>query len=299
MNYRHAFHAGNFADVIKHIVLVLCIEHLKKKPAPFRVIDTHAGIGRYRLHTGEATRTGEWRDGIARLFGPEAAPLSPAIAALLKPYLDLISAENSSGALNIYPGSPAIVQALLRRDDRFIANELHPEDAKALAAAMKGDKAVITSAIDGYTALKAHLPPKERRGLVLVDPPFEEPGELIRLTEGLAEGLKRFATGTFALWYPIKDPKHTTRFKRAIAEVTAHADVPPALEVEMFLRPPRNPALLNGAGLVVINPPFTLYADMNAILTELLPRLSDNPEATFSVDALPKAPKAPKPADKK
>ena len=286
MNYRHAFHAGNFADVVKHLTLVLCAEHLKKKPAPFRIVDTHAGSGRYDLTSDAATRTGEWRDGIAQIFGPDAAPLPADVALILAPYFAIIAAENTAGKLTTYPGSPVIAQALLRKDDRLAVNELHADDAKALGKAMAGDKSVITTAVDGYIALKAALPPKERRGIVLVDPPFEEQGELIRLTEGLAEGLKRFATGTYILWYPIKDPKPVARFHRAIAAVTDAAKIEPALSVEVYLRPPRNPDLLNGAGLIVVNPPFTLEAHLKLVLDTLVRRFSTHPEASSVIEVV-------------
>ena len=181
MNYRHAYHAGNFADVLKHVVLMRCLVHLRRKDAPFRIIDTHAGAGRTPLDQAAAMATGEWRQGIARLFGPDAPPLLPEVAELLAPYLDALRAENPDGTLKVYPGSPVLARAMLRAGDALIANELHPEDAATLRALFGKDKACKVLADDGYRALKAALPPKERRGLVLIDPPFEEPGELVRI----------------------------------------------------------------------------------------------------------------------
>jgi 23S rRNA (adenine2030-N6)-methyltransferase len=287
MNYRHAFHAGNFADVLKHVVLVLCLEHLKKKSAPFRVLDTHAGAGRYRLGVGDSARTSEWLGGIGRLIGPDAAPLPPTVARILAPYLETIrDAQPDSGHFTAYPGSPVIAAARLRPADRLVANELHPEDGKSLSAEFDRDRRVTVTALDGYTSLKAHLPPPERRGLILVDPPFEVGGEFIRMTEGLGEALARFRTGTFLLWYPIKDPKPVERFHRRIAEVASRYQVETVLAAELLLRRPRNPDLLNGCGLVVANPPFTLAADLGQVLPELARRCADGMGASGRVQPL-------------
>src|SRR5262245_32697079 len=190
MNYRHAFHAGNFADVVKHAVLARILVHLREKPQPFRVIDTHAGAGAYDLAGPEAARTGEWRDGIGRLV---AATLPPPAAALIEDYLAAIAARNPAGKLSTYPGSPALARALMRRQDRLIACELEPKAAAALAAELRGDPRAKAIAIDGWTALSAYVPPKERRGLVLVDPPFEAPDDLSRLVQGLAAAHRKWA----------------------------------------------------------------------------------------------------------
>ncbi len=203
MNYRHAFHAGGFADVVKHAVLALLIERLKQKDTAFRVIDTHAGIGLYDLTGDEARRSGEWRDGIGRLWQRD---LDPDLAALLSPWLDAVKAANAPGdTLRRYPGSPWIARHLFRRQDRLTAVELHPKDAEALAALFAGDVQVRTIALDGWLALGAFVPPKERRGLVLVDPPYEEPDEFSRLLDGFANAHRRWPTGIYALWYPVKD----------------------------------------------------------------------------------------------
>jgi 23S rRNA (adenine2030-N6)-methyltransferase len=283
MNYRHAYHAGNFADVLKHVVLMRCLVHLTRKPAPFRVIDTHAGAGRYRLHQAEALKTGEWRDGIGRLLGPEAAPFSEPAAALLAPYFDAIRAENTDGTLSIYPGSPALIRTLLRSGDALIANELHPEDVATLKMVFARDKACKVIQQDGYSALKALLPPKERRGLVLIDPPFEEPGELIRMTAALKEGLERFATGIYLLWYPIKDEKPVARFHKAINEVALSAKIEAPLKIELLLREARNPLILNGCGVVVVNAPHSLVNELNTALQEPVKRLGDIGKSFFRI----------------
>ena len=260
MNYRHIYHAGNFADVLKHAVLALVIEHMKLKPAPFRVIDTHAGIGRYELASVAAEKTGEWRDGIGRIL---AQPLPGPVADILAPYLDVIRGENAkSEALSIYPGSPLIARRLLRRGDQLIVNELHPEDHASLKDLFAGDPQTKVLNLDGWEALKALLPPKERRGVILVDPPFEEAGELDRLRDGLTAAHKRFATGTYLLWYPIKYPAAAQSFHKSLALL----GIPKLLLAELYIREPISADILNGTGLAILNPPFTLHGKLASIL---------------------------------
>lgn len=283
MNYRHAYHAGNFADVLKHAVLSLVLVHLKKKEAPFRVIDTHAGIGMYDLAGEEAGKTGEWRGGIGRLLGPDtdsgAAPLPAAAAELLKPYLSAVGALNPDGATRRYPGSPCLALALMRASDRLVANELHPEDAATLRRTLARDRRAKVLELDGWLALKAQLPPKERRGVVLVDPPFESAGELDRIATGLDNARRRFSGGVYLLWYPIKDPRPVARFHQALAKVAP----PAALAIELLIRAPVDVDRLNGCGLVVLNPPFTLEEDLGVLLPVLAERLSDGAGATSRV----------------
>ncbi|RTL68352.1 MAG: 23S rRNA (adenine(2030)-N(6))-methyltransferase RlmJ [Hyphomicrobiales bacterium] len=282
MNYRHAFHAGNFADVVKHALFARVLDYLKRKETPFRVIDTHAGIGRYDLTSTEAGKTGEWRDGIGRLVGPSALPLSQEARDLLKPYLDAVSAETGGGPLVRYPGSPRLALRLMREDDRLVANELHPEDAAALKAAIGRDTRARITTLDAWVALRAQLPPKERRGVVLIDPPFEEPNELERLARGLAEGLERFATGTFIAWYPIKDGKQIERWEKSLAALPATR----MLAVDFFLRKPTDAQRLNGCGLAVINAPYTLQEELGVLLPELVRVLSDNCHGYFKMTDL-------------
>jgi 23S rRNA (adenine2030-N6)-methyltransferase len=277
MNYRHAFHAGNFADVLKHAVLGLVLRHLALKEKPFRVLDTHAGAGRYALVGGAAERTGEWRDGIGRLFGATAPPLDdPGAAAALEPFLAAVAAENPDGALRHYPGSPLIARYLLRAGDVLVANELHPIDGAALRFLFARDKAVRVLALDGWTALKANLPPKERRGVVLVDPPFEEAGELERLADALAETLARFATGTLLLWYPVKSPGDAEAFEhRLLGKAPGRL-----LAIELRVRRPTGVGLA-GTGLTVLNPPYTLEGDLQRLLPFLVRRLGQGPGAAW------------------
>ncbi len=283
MNYRHAYHAGNFADVVKHLVLALVIDHLKRKPAPFRVIDTHAGSGLYELASEAAAKTREWEGGIGRLLGDCAAPLPSAVAARMAPYLDAVRAENGGGALRVYPGSPAITRRLMRAHDTLVLNELHPEEHARLKATVGADRRVKVLALDGWLALKAQLPPRERRGLVLVDPPFEQEGELARMADGLAEGLRRFATGVYLAWYPIKDPKPLAKLYRDVATSAGDSGEDKALRVELMLRRPADPDRLNGCGLLVINPPHTLAGHLAVILPEITRRLSDGAGAHYYI----------------
>ena len=259
MNYRHAYHAGNFADVHKHAILTLLLAHLRRKETPFHVLDTHAGIGRYDLSGVEAGKTGEYEGGIAKLLAGPGHPL-------LSDYLERVRAENPAGGLRFYPGSPALIRATLRESDRLTLVELHPEDAATLRALFKRDRQVIIREEDAYQALKACLPPKERRGLVLIDPPYEVTDEFQRMAKGLAEALKRWPTGIYALWYPIKSPAEVARFKDELVNFGK-----PCLTAELMLRVPEDETKLNGSGLAVINPPWQLDEQMAA----LLPLLQD------------------------
>jgi 23S rRNA (adenine2030-N6)-methyltransferase len=272
MNYRHSYHAGNFADVLKHAVFALVLQHLKRKDTPFRVIDTHAGAGRYALTSSQAAKTGEWQGGIARLLGPDARPLPRDVARHLQPYLDAVRADNVSDTLGVYPGSPAIALRLMRARDTLIANELHPEERSRLERAIGGDRRVKVMGLDAWIALKALLPPKERRGVVLIDPSFEARDDLARMATGLAQGLQRFATGLYIAWYPIKDVKPIARFHAAVAALSAPTSKP--LRIELTLRRPIEPDRLNGCGLVVVNPSYMLEEELAAVLPELTRRFA-------------------------
>src|SRR6478735_2263917 len=227
MNYRHAFHAGSFADVVKHAVLARIVAHLKEKPAAFRVIDTHSGAGLYDLAGPEASRTGEWREGIGKLV---SADIERTARELLAPYLDAIAAFNA-GPLKVYPGSPVLLQHWLRPQDRLTACEREPNAARALAGRLRGDRRAKAITIDGYTALNAYVPPKERRGLVLIDPPFEQADEFASLAQGLAGAQRKWPTGIYALWYPIKDARARDRFARRLARLA----LPRTLQAELVL----------------------------------------------------------------
>ena len=269
MNYRHAFHAGNFADVLKHAVLARIIDYLKRKPGAFRVIDTHAGIGLYDLSSDEAQRTGEWRGGIGRLID---VALPQEAAALLAPYLEAVRALNPEGGVRFYPGSPLVTRHLLRGIDRLTAIELHPQDSLALKTRFAGDWQARVIALDGWLALGAHLPPKEKRGLVLVDPPFEKEGEFDRLVAGLATAHRRWPGGTYALWYPVKDREAVAAFRAALAGT----GIPKILDIVLETRKPSPEPRLDGCGMVVVNPPFVLEEEMAALLPALRDALGED-----------------------
>jgi 23S rRNA (adenine2030-N6)-methyltransferase len=297
MNYRHAYHAGNFADVLKHVVLALVIEYLKRKEAPFRVVDVHAGAGRYALTSAEAGKTGEWLGGIGRLLGAEARPLPATVARHLQPYLDAVRSENAAPRLEVYPGSPALALRLMRAQDTLVANDLHPEERAHLNAAIGSDRRAKVMALDAWVALKSLLPPKERRGVVLIDPPFEEPRELDRMAEGLAQGLQRFATGIYLVWYPIKDLRPIARFHADLAAL----GISKLLRVELLVQRPSDSERLNGCGLVVANPPYTLESELSAILPELSRRLAAAAGARYRLDWIEPAnpdPRKPSPGAK-
>lgn len=276
MNYRHAYHAGNFADVVKHAVLARIVEYLKQKDKAFRVIDTHAGIGLYDLSSSEAGKTGEWHGGIGRLIDVE---LDPRLAAFLAPYLDAVRAANPQGGLAHYPGSPFVARHLLRKQDRLSAIELHPQDAARLKAVFAGDIQVRVIELDGWLALGAHLPPKEKRGLVLVDPPFEQAGEFDRLLNGLSKAHQRWPGGIYALWYPIKDRDAVAGFRRGLVE----SGIPKILDIGFDIRPPGREPRLDGSGMVVVNPPFTLEEELRGALPALHGLLAEEPRAPWSV----------------
>ncbi|WP_309084832.1 23S rRNA (adenine(2030)-N(6))-methyltransferase RlmJ [Chelativorans sp.] len=279
MNYRHAFHAGNFADVVKHAVLTRIVEYLKRKEKPFRVIDTHAGAGLYDLSSDKAQRTGEWQGGIGRLL---AATLDGESANLLNPLLAAVRAVNEDGRITRYPGSPMIVRHLLRDKDRLTAIELHPQDAQILRANFAGDHQVRVIELDGWLALGAHLPPKEKRGLVLTDPPFEKEGEFTRILEGIKKAQRRWQGGIYAFWYPIKDRESVGAFRKALRD----SSVPDIIDVALTVRPPSPKPRLDGSGMIVVNPPFTLKAELEALLPVLARLLGEGGEGSFFIEQL-------------
>jgi len=267
MNYRHAFHAGNFADVLKHVVLARILSYLGRKDGAWRVIDTHAGAGLYDLAGEEAERTGEWRQGVGAVF---EATLGPEVETLLAPWKASVAAANPQGGLRHYPGSPLVALSLARPQDRLLFCETEPGIRAALAEAVKGDARAKVLATDGWQALSAYVPPKERRGVVLVDPPFEQPGEFQRLADGLIAAHARWQGGVLCAWYPIKDIRAVDAFRREITR----AGIPKTLRVELDIYATRQPDRLSGCGMVVVNPPFTLADEMRTVLTALAPLLA-------------------------
>ncbi|MGH1418479.1 MAG: 23S rRNA (adenine(2030)-N(6))-methyltransferase RlmJ [Hyphomicrobiaceae bacterium] len=290
MNYRHPYHAGNFADVVKHTVVARIIDYLKIKDSAFGAVDTHAGVGFYDLRSREAQRTGEAAEGIERVW---QAKFSPATQQLLAPYLDCVAQLNEGTAAPtaavgqrdapvMYPGSPVLIRRLMRPQDRLVANEFHAEDSRELARLFARDRAVKVLALDGWIALKSLLPLKERRGVVLIDPPFEVPGEFERLVTGLQEGVRRFANGIFVLWYPIKDTTDVKRFHRALVET----GIKKLLAIELLRHASNHRDTLSGTGLIVHNPPYLLKEELEQYLPELVGVLSTGPGAECRVNVL-------------
>jgi 23S rRNA (adenine2030-N6)-methyltransferase len=276
MNYRHAFHAGNHADVFKHAALTLILEHLLAKPQPLAVLDTHAGVGAYDLASEAAQRTGEYEAGAALVFG---RPLAAAPA-----YAGLLAAMNPDRRLTAYPGSPEIAARLLRAGDRLALCELHPDDAAALKARYRGDARVHVHRRDGYEAAAALVPPPERRGLVLLDPPYEAPDETARLIAALTAGLRKWPTGIFCAWYPVKD--HA--IGDALAASARAGGWPKPLRAE-FLAYPLDGASMAGGGLLIVNAPWKLDEKLEALCRELHPILGEG-HGSWRVDLLPAAP---------
>ena len=282
MNYRHAFHAGGFADVIKHIVLMRILAYLQEKPAPFRVIDTHAGAGLYDLTSDEARRGSEWLTGIARVM---QARFSETALPLVAPYLDIVRAFNPERDIKTYPGSPLIARALLRPQDRLTACEVEPKARKRLIDALRRDTQARVVDLDGWLALPAFVPPKERRGLVLIDPPYEQKDEFERLAEGFAEAFGKWPTGSYLLWYPVKSRRATDNLARHVADVVGAGPSPgKCLRLEFSVAPQTAGGPLTSAGLLVVNPPWTLAGELKAILPELEKPLGQGGAARFRLE---------------
>jgi 23S rRNA (adenine2030-N6)-methyltransferase len=282
MDYRHAFHAGGFADVIKHIVLVRILTYLQEKQAPFRVIDTHAGAGLYDLTGEEAQRSGEWLTGIARIM---QARFSETTLPLMKPYLDIVRAFNPDRDLKAYPGSPLIARALLRPQDRLTACEVEPKARKRLIDALRRDTQARVVDLDGWVALPAFVPPNERRGLVLIDPPFEQKDEFERLAGGFAEAFAKWPTGIYVLWYPVKSRRTTDALAHHVAAVADGAIGPgKCLRLEFSVAPQVADAGLTSAGLLIVNPPWTLASELKAILPELEKPLGQGGAGRFRLE---------------
>jgi 23S rRNA (adenine2030-N6)-methyltransferase len=263
LSYRHAFHAGNFADVFKHLILIQLIRALQRKPTPFRLLDTHAGAGDYDLQSEPACKNREFDDGIGRLWRAQG------VSAELEDYLARVRAHNGPGPLRRYPGSPRIARALLRPDDRLVLVELHTSEYPRLKAEFAGDRQVAVHHLDGYQALRALLPPKERRGLVLLDPSYEQRTEFEAVLAGLQTLQRRWPTGIAAVWYPIIDRDVSHRFHAGLRRLNPA----PILCAELGLSPADVPRRMNGCGMIIMNPPWQLDAMLDRLLPELRQQL--------------------------
>jgi 23S rRNA (adenine2030-N6)-methyltransferase len=279
MNYRHAYHAGNFADVFKHALLARMLDYLKRKESGFRYIDTHAGPGLYDLSGNEAMRTGEWRDGIGRLA---QADLSKDVKDLLQPYLQALGTPPREGGPYVYAGSPCIAQKLLRKQDRMTLCELHPDDSRALERNIGRDNRVRLLHEDGYRALKGLAPPTERRGLVLIDPPFESRDEFAAMEAALAMAWRKWPTGMFALWYPVKEIRPVAQFIARLKE----REIPRMLRLELTVELIRTDGPLASTGLILVNPPYVLEAEARALLPVFAKLFARGPGAGFAIEAI-------------
>lgn len=285
MNYRHVYHAGNHADVLKHIVMVRAFLHLRKKDKPFLFLDAHAGTGLYALWGDEALKTLEWQDGVGRFYDPagKAVPLTAEAEDLIAPWRMAIAAVNSAGQpLSHYPGSPAFALNVLRKDDRVILNELHPQDHGKLADFAQRDKRVVLVEGDAAIAVKAHLPPPERRGFILIDPPYEREDEARRAVQMLRDGHRRFATGAFALWYPVTGDG----LSDVIVKEAQALAIPKMVKAELLVRKPVPGGGLAGSGLILVNPPWPLTDELALLGPFLCERLKQGNGALWSLDWL-------------
>ncbi|MCA6975306.1 23S rRNA (adenine(2030)-N(6))-methyltransferase RlmJ [Pectobacterium carotovorum] len=256
LSYRHSFHAGNHADVLKHTVQSLIITALKEKEKPFLYLDTHAGAGRYQLSGEHAERTGEYLDGIAKIWQRDDIP------AELEPYMQAVRTYNHNGQLRYYPGSPLIARQLLREQDKLHLTELHPSDFPLLRNEFQKDSRTKVLRDDGYQQLKSQLPPLSRRGFMLIDPPYEMKTDYQAVVKGIQEGHKRFGTGVFALWYPVVLRQHIKRMLKEL-EATGIRNI---LQIELAVLPDSDRYGMTASGMIVINPPWKLAAQMKSVL---------------------------------
>ena len=281
MNYRHGFHAGGFADVVKHVILIALLNKMKQKPTAFCYLDTHAGCGYYDLFSEFAGKSKEYVGGIEKIMQAEDPP------ALIKQYLYCVHQLNNKlsqsrfSSLRYYPGSPMIAQSLLRPYDSLVLCELHPQEYQSLRAAFTANKQAAVHHADGFLGLKAFLPPPERRGVILIDPPYENPDEFARIARAMPLALKRFETGVFAIWYPIKEKIQVDRFLRALTQQVTF----PMIDIELTIYPDL-PNYLNGCGMVIINPPWQFSQTLKTLLPWLWNALTINKQGGYAANLL-------------
>ncbi len=277
LSYRHAFHAGNHADVLKHLILLQIAEYMGEKPAPFWIVDTHAGAGRYALESAHASKLGEYRDGVGRLWGKKGLP--PAAV----DYLEFVKVLNPDGQLRHYPGSPWLASQMLRESDRLRLYELHSTDVKLLQECFKSaGRQVTITAGDGFAGLKAILPPPTRRALVLIDPSYETRDDYVNVVKGLQEALKRFAIGTYALWYPLLSKLESRKLPDKLKGLGAANWLHVTLEV---CAPSKDGFGMNGSGMFIINPPWTLEKKLHQTLPKLTELLAQDNGAKYTLES--------------
>ncbi len=281
MNYRHSYHAGSFTDVVKHIILTTLLTTLARKDAAYCYIDTHAGAGYYDLLSEFASKNKEYEGGIEKIIQKENPP------PLVRLFLDCVHkinnqlTESKFSSLRYYPGSPMIARYLARAHDRIVACELQPQEYQALRSAFAGDKQVAVHHMDGFLGLKAFLPPRERRGLVLIDPPYENPDEFTRIVHSLPIALKRWETGIYAIWYPIKEKILVERFYDTIKKNILQ----PTYVIEFTIFPDL-PTHLNGCGMAIINPPWQFDEAINGLLPWVWNALTINHQGAYHAFSL-------------
>ena len=272
LSYRHSFHSGNHADVLKHSVQSLILQSLKVKDKAFAYIDTHAGAGCYDLQSKEMDKTGEYLEGIKRLWEGD-------VPTAIQAYLDVLKVLNADGELRHYPGSPLLARELCRPQDRLLLSELHPADFVLLKELFTKDRRTQVHKVDGFAQLKGALPPLERRGIVLIDPPYELDHEYADVVKAVVDGIKRWATGTFAIWYPVVHSDDVGFLERKLA----NAGLPGTLQIELNVLKENNRFGMTGSGMIVVNPPWMLEQQMNELLPWLVDKLGQSPEANFKL----------------
>ena len=276
MNYRHSFHAGNHADVLKHAILLRMLTLMQRKAAPLCYLDSHAGTALYDLQGEDASRTGEYLEGIGRLWVRDDLP------ELLADYRAAVARHNPDGGLRLYPGSPQLMADLLRQQDRMIVSELHPDDARTLKDHFASEPGIAVHQRDGYQLPKAFLPVAEKRALWLLDPPFEKSDDLQRCLVAMQTGIQRMRQTVIALWYPIKDQ----RLLRDFYQQVSNAGLPKVLRVELNVRPVDTTLGLNGSGLMLVNPPWPLWEELEQVLPWLATQLAQSGEGGWRMDWL-------------
>ncbi len=277
LSYRHAFHAGNHADVLKHLILIQIAEYMAEKPAPFWIVDTHAGAGRYLLESVQAAKLGEYRDGVGRLWEAKGLPKAGL------DYLDFIKMLNPDGQLRHYPGSPWLARQLLRDGDRLRLYEMHSTDSKLLIECFKGSgRQVAITEGDGFAGLKAILPPPPRRALVLIDPSYETKNDYTAAVKTLQDALKRFATGTYALWYPMLTKPESRQLPEKLKRLGTDNWLHATLEVKA---PARDGFGMHGSGMFIINPPWTLEKKLHETLPVLAALLAQGDGAKYTLES--------------
>ena len=266
LSYRHSFHAGNHADVIKHIVQSLILDSLKQKDKPFVYHDTHSGVGRYDLQDERSEKTGEFKEGIARIWDRDDIPEE------IASYIDAIKALNDNDELRYYPGSPKVARAQIREDDRMTLTELHPTDFPLLLQEFRGDRQVKMYKEDGFARLKASLPPKERRGVVLIDPPYELKHEYMDVVKAIKNSHERWATGTYAIWYPVVYRENIDKMLKGLKDL----GIRKILQLELGVAPDSEERGMTASGMIVINPPWKLEGQMKTLLPWLQGAIAPN-----------------------